>query len=231
MPPSSPATLRDEIAAVAARLIAEDGMDYAGAKRRAVRELLGDSREKPGADRMPDNALVEAAVRAYQALFMADSQPVRLASLRAAAADVMRFLDPFHPFLTGAAFNGTAGEHSDLHLQVFNDNAKEIEIFLLNAGIDFEVSEYEGHRRGRRDAAEVLSFVWPPRNRVARPGVHASTSETVHLAVLAPHDQHGARGAKGERGDLHAVESLIADASSRPGDAPPPSPTEHDFTP
>lgn len=220
MLPSGHPTLRDEIAAVAARLIAEDGMDYAGAKRRAVRELVGDTREKLASDCMPDNATVQAAVRAHQALFMADTQPARLSNLRRTAVEVMRFLDAFQPFLTGAAFNGTAGEHSDLHLQVFNDNAKDIEIFLLNAGIEFEVSQYEGNRRGTRDAAEVLSFVWPPRVSALRPGAHASPAEAVHLVVLDPRDLHGSRVAKTERGDLRAVETLIADESATRDDAP-----------
>ncbi len=211
MLPSNHPTLRDEIAAVAARLIAEDGMDYAGAKRRAVREVTGDARDRLASDCMPDNATVEAAVRAHQALFMADTQPARLLSLRRTAADVMRFLDAFEPFLTGAAFNGTAGEHSDLHLQVFSDNAKDIEIFLLNAGIEFEVSQLEVDRRKARDAAEVLSFVWPPRAVTLRPDARAARIEAVHLVVLDPRDQHAARGAKTERGDLRAVESLIAD--------------------
>ncbi len=210
MIPFGPPTLRDEIAAVAARLIAEDGMDYAGAKRRAMRELTGDTREKLVSDCMPDNATVEAAVRAHQALFMADTQPARLLSLRRTAAEVMRFLDGFQPFLTGAAFNGTAGEHSDVHLQVFNDNAKDIEIFLLNAGVEFEVAAYEADRRGTRDAAEVLSFVWPPRDGASRSGAPASLAEAVHLVVLDPRDQHAARGAKAERGDLRTVETLIA---------------------
>ena len=216
-------TLRDEIAAVAARLIAEDGMDYAGAKRRAVRELTGNSRDKLAADCMPDNATVESAVRAHQALFMADTQPARLASLRRTAVEVMRFLDAFQPFLTGAAFNGTAGEHSDIRLQVFNDNAKDIEIFLLNAGFEFEVSAYEGNRegnrRGTRDAAEVLSFVWPPRAGALRPGAPASPIEAVHLVVLDPRDQHASRGAKAERGDLRAVETLIAEEMRTRDDA------------
>lgn len=210
MLPSGPSTLRDEIAAVAARLIAEEGMDYGGAKRRAMRELTGDTRDKAASDCMPDNATVEAAVRTHQALFMADTQPLRLSSLRRTAVDVMRFLEAFQPFLTGAAFNGTAGEHSDLHLQVYNDNAKDIEIFLLNAGIEFEASAYEADRRGARDAAEVLSFAWPPRTGASRFGARGSTAEVVHLAVLDPRDQHASRGAKTERGDLRAVETLIA---------------------
>ncbi|MGI9024996.1 MAG: hypothetical protein ACR2GP_05365 [Burkholderiaceae bacterium] len=213
--PSDRPTLRDEIAAVAARLIAEDGMDYAGAKRRAVRELTGDARERLASDCMPDNAAVEAAVRAHQALFMADTQPVRLASLRRTAVEVMRFLDAFEPCLTGAAFNGTAGEHSDVHLLVFNDNAKDIEIFLLNAGIEFEVSEYGADRRGTRDATEVLSFVWPPRSIVPRRNLQQSPSEDVHLVVLDPRDQRSSRMAKADRGDLRAVEMLIAGDGSR----------------
>ena len=158
--PSNAPNLRDEIAAAAARMIAEDGLDYAGAKRRAAREVLGDA-DAPR-DCLPDNDQVQAAVREHQALFMSDTQPARLDALRRVARDVMRFLVDaglgLAPFVTGAIVNGTAGEHSDVHLQVFDDNAKDLEIHLLNAGIDFEVSETGGSRAG----GEVLSFLWPP---------------------------------------------------------------------
>ena len=222
MLPTIPPTLREEIAAVAARLIAEDGMDYAGAKRRAMHEVVGTARGKARADRMPDNATVEAAVRSYQALFMADTQPARLSGLRRTAVEVMRFLDDFHPYLTGAAFNGTAGEHSDLHLQVFSDNAKDIEIFLLNAGLEFEVSEHpDVDRPSVRDAAEMLSFMWPPRESVSWRGPASSPTEAVHLLVLDPRDQHASRGAKAERGDLRAIEALLAGDSQSMSDLSP----------
>ena len=42
--PSDPARLREEIAQAAARMIAEDGADYATAKRKAARQVLGDIR-------------------------------------------------------------------------------------------------------------------------------------------------------------------------------------------
>jgi hypothetical protein len=216
--PSNHPTLRDEIAAVAARLIAEDGLDYAGAKRRAVRELTGDT-QKLAADCMPDNATVEAAVRAHQALFMSDTQPARLLSLRHTAVDVMRFLESFHPYLSGAVFNGTAGEHSDVHLQVFNDNAKDIEIFLLNAGLEFEVSECASERAGSRDGAETLSFMWPPRARAMRPGPDRTPIEAIHLSVLDPRDQRSSRSPRTERGDLRAVEALISGSSGGANDS------------
>ena len=200
-------TLRDEIAAVAARLIAEDGLDYAGAKRRAAREVLGDG-QRAHPDCMPDNTQVEAAVREHQALFMADTQPARLLALRRSACDVMRFLDGaglgLTPFVSGAIVNGTAGEHSDIHLQVFDDNAKDLEIYLLNAGVEFEVSEHGG---GHASGGELLSFLWPQRRAFSR-SAPAGDQEAVHLAVLDPRDNRGFPA--GERADLRALEALIA---------------------
>ncbi len=213
--------LRDEVAAFAARLIAEDGLDYASAKRRAVRDLIGDERRAPS-DCVPDNAMVEDAVRAHQALFMADTQPARLLALRRTALDVMRFLESFEPVACGAIVNGTAGEHSDVHLQIHTDNAKDVEIFLLNAGIDFDASEGEGsHGAPARDGNEMLRFAWPPRTPVARAqGAHfAVDDEVVHLALLDPRDRGTTRGTKLARADIHALEALIAAAS----EADPPS--------
>ena len=198
---SNAPTLREEIAAAAARMIAEDGLDYAGAKRRAVREVLGEA-DAPR-DCLPDNDQVEAAVREHQALFMSDSQPARLMALRRAARDVLRFLADaglgLVPYVHGAIVNGTAGEHSDVHLLVFDDNAKDLEIHLLNAGIDFEVSEADSARAGD----ERLSFLWPPRSR------RGEVQEVVHLCVLDPRDQ---RSARGERADLRTLEALIDSA-------------------
>ena len=198
-------SLRDEIAAVAARFIAEDGLDYAGAKDRAAREVVGGPRAR--ADCMPDNARVEAAVREHHALFMADTQPARLAHLRLMARDVMQFLrdGPLELDVqaVGAIVNGTAGEHSDIHLQVHDDNAKDIEIFLLNASIDFDVTETAGRRGG-----ETLSFLWPPR-RPSPSGLRAAEAqEAVHLSVLDPRDRGS--GSHIERADLGALDRLIA---------------------
>src|SRR5690554_66079 len=68
--------LRAEIAACAARMIAEDGADYATAKRKACRQLLGDRRINGKI--IPDNSQIEDEVRAYNELFFADTQPARL---------------------------------------------------------------------------------------------------------------------------------------------------------
>ncbi len=72
--PLDPARVREEIAIAAARMIAEDGADYATAKRKAARQVLGTDSRAAG-EWLPDNEQIEAEVREYQALFQADSQP------------------------------------------------------------------------------------------------------------------------------------------------------------
>src|SRR5690606_23338070 len=96
--------LRAEIAALAARLIAEDGVDYGAAKQKAARQVLGNSRVRGKV--MPDNYQIEDEVRTYNELFFSDSQPARLLHLRRLALRLMDELAPFSPFLTGAVLNG-----------------------------------------------------------------------------------------------------------------------------
>ncbi|MDB5793629.1 MAG: hypothetical protein JWR25_8, partial [Noviherbaspirillum sp.] len=118
--------LRAEIAVAAARLIAEDGADYGTAKRKAAKQILGNSKVR--GEIMPDNAQIEDEVRIYNELFFNESQPARLLHLRKLALRMMEELLQFSPYLTGAVLNGTAGEHSDIHLQLFTDSSKDVQI-------------------------------------------------------------------------------------------------------
>ncbi len=188
----------------AARLIAEDGLDYGAAKRKAAREALGGQRVN--GEVLPGNEEIEQELRTYQALFLADSQPQRLRELRLAARTLMQLLESFEPRLVGAALNGTAGEHSDVHLELFTDSAKDVEIFLLNRGIDFDVQEIDNPRGKSRDCPEVIQFVW----RAAR----SARAEGVHLTVFATDDLRGALAGerRGEKADLAALEKLLTES-------------------
>ncbi|MCY7317360.1 MAG: hypothetical protein LH617_01290, partial [Ramlibacter sp.] len=62
--------LQSEIAATAARMVVEEGLEYGPAKRRAVRQLGLRARTA-----LPDNDLIEESVREYIELFCADTQP------------------------------------------------------------------------------------------------------------------------------------------------------------
>ena len=193
--------LRAEIAAAAARLVAQDGADYNAAKRKAAKQILGDTQPPPNL--LPDNAQIEEEVRIYQSLFHADTQPARLFRLRTLAVDIMEGLAAFHPFLTGAVLNGTAGAHDDIHLQLFADSAKEVEIFLLNRNLQIDISETPHFKGPRYDPVETVSFLWQ------QEGVHAELYELDDLRGAVK-----ARGDKVQRADIAAVRALLVNSTS-----------------
>jgi len=65
--------MRARIAAVAARIMAEDGIeDFATAKRKAARQLgAGDTQS------LPDNDEIESELRVYQSLYQGEEQRER----------------------------------------------------------------------------------------------------------------------------------------------------------
>lgn len=148
-------TLRREIAVAAARLIADAGLDYGSAKRKAVRQLLGGDPVPKGA--LPDNDDVDEALREHLDLFD-DGHRQRVQRMRAVALRLMRRLAAFQPYLTGAVWKGIVTEHAPIHLQLFHDDVKDVEMFLLNDGIEFEVTEMP-HFRSER-LVEALTFEW-----------------------------------------------------------------------
>jgi hypothetical protein len=168
--------LRTQIAVAAARLVAQDGADYGTARRKAARQVLGV--DQPAPNVIPDNLQIEDEVRKYQALFGGAQHAQRLFDLRTTALEVMDALSEFRPYLTGAVLNGTAGEHDDIHLQLFADSAKEVEIFLLNKNINIEISETPHFKGARHDPVETVSFLWH--------------NEAVHAELYEMNDLRGA---------------------------------------
>jgi hypothetical protein len=125
--------LRDRIAHLAARIMAEDGVDdFAYAKRKAARQA--GARD---AKAMPDNQEIEQALALYRSIYRKDDHPQILGLLRERALTVMRMLEAFRPQLTGSVLSGVAGRNSDIEVQAYADSAKEVEIFLLTRGVRF----------------------------------------------------------------------------------------------
>ncbi|MFG6462510.1 hypothetical protein ACG04Q_13105 [Roseateles sp. DXS20W] len=189
-----------EIAAAAARLIVDEGMDWGPAKQRAARDL--------GAPRaaLPGNDVVEDAVREHIAIFHAETQPGELRALRELAAVWMARLADFRPHLTGAVWRGTATRLSNIHLQLYCDDSKAAEIALLNRGVDFDVAETTANRR--QVDMLVLDTPCPALNERV----------TLCLTVLDFDDLRGALkpDARGltERGDLAALQKLLEEDPS-----------------
>ncbi len=190
--------LTQEIAATAARMVVEEGLEYGPAKQRALK-VLGLSR---GRAPLPGNDELEDEVRDYLALFCADTQPAELQALREVAAQWMERLAEFRPHLCGAVWRGTATRLSNVHLQLFCDDSKACEIALINWRVDYDVGATAGPRGQQID---VLSLAAPSRALGER--------VTVHLSILDFDDLRGAlkpdaRG-RSERGDLAALQKLM----------------------
>jgi hypothetical protein len=190
-----------EIAAAAARLIVEEGLDYGAAKRQAVKRLGMGARSA-----VPDNAQVEMAVEEYIALFCADTQPQELRVLRELALQWMQRLERFQPHLGGAVWRGTATRNSDIYLQLFCEDSKVAEITLIDMGVRFEARSVPGFQGTLVDALSV----------------HIRSDELgqnigVHLLIYDLNDIRGAlqpdaRG-RSPRGDAAALRRLIENAA------------------
>lgn len=128
---------RQRIAEEAARIMATEGVrDFAAAKRKAVAHL-GLSAER----NLPGNREIESALVAYQRLFRADSQPRRLRELREAAKQAMGLFSDFRPRLVGPVLAGTADEHAPVNLHLFADTPEQVDLFLMERQIPYELDE------------------------------------------------------------------------------------------
>jgi len=148
--------MRTRIAAAAARLMAEDGIDdFAFAKRKAARQLGAADTQS-----LPRNDEIEAELRAYRALYQAESHPEVIAELRRVALEAMSVLEPFRPYLTGPVLKGIAGPYAEIELQLFPDSAKDVEIFLLDRRISFSTHEGRRYSGDRARAVSLFSLTW-----------------------------------------------------------------------
>ncbi len=200
------AHLRQLIAQQAARMMAEDGVsDFAYAKKKAGRQLGAVDNSI-----LPSNAEIEEELKLYNALFLGEEQPENLRHLRQNALVTMRLLERFNPHLTGSVLDGTAGLYSETHIHLFADSIKEVEMFLLNQQIPFDVNEksYRVMNDGKRD-----------KKGDSRKTVPVFTLETelglIKLSVFEVDDirvatKRAADGSNAERLDLEGLKSLLA---------------------
>jgi|SRR5258706_11823965 len=148
--------MRTRIAAAAARIMAEDGVDdFALAKRKAARQLGALDTQA-----LPRNDEIEAELRAYRALYHADEHARVIEELRRVALKAMRALERFHPYLTGPVLKGTASPYAEIDLQLFPDSAKDVEIFLLDRGVSFTTHEARRYSGDTAHPVGVINLAW-----------------------------------------------------------------------
>lgn len=188
---------RSRIAHLAARLMAEDGIeDYATAKRKAARQAGA-----PDTRQLPTNDEVDAALRMHQALYQAEEHPRRLLALRRKAAAAMTALARFDPHLTGSVLSGSAGKYADINLQLYTDNAKAVEMFLIDGEIDYRPGQMRLYVGQEQRTLPVFTL--------------DDTGTEVQLVVFDADDLRAAvrstpEGKPMERARLAAVAALVA---------------------
>ena len=199
---------RARIAAAAARIMAEDGIDdFALAKRKAARQVGAEETQA-----LPANDEIEAELRAYRALYQPAEHPERIAELRRIALNAMRELQSFNPYLTGAVLSGLAGRYAEIDLQLFPESAKDVEIFLIDRDLPYSTSEGRRYSGDRARSVTVLSLTWQ--------------GAPLRLLIFDPRDERLAlkttqAGRVAERAGLAEVGALIAADSHEENDARP----------
>jgi len=184
---------RTRVAQLAARLIAEHGLaDWSMAKRKACRQLGLDDKES-----LPGNEEIQQALRDYNSLFRAAEHAEALLRQRRSALRWMERLRRWRPVLVGGVAAGWATEHSDVRVELEADDAKSVELALINAGIDYSPID-----ASRAPASELL---------VGR------GADAVRLVILTPQQRRNRpRGDEDQRMTLAELRThLDADASSR----------------
>ena len=188
---------RSQIAHLAARLMAEDGIeDYALAKRKAARQAgTPDTRE------LPTNGEIDLALREYRQIYHHDEHRDRLRELRGIAVRVMRELAQFNPYLTGSVLSGNAGRYADINLQLFTDNVKAVELYLIDLGIPYRAAQGRLYVAGEPRTVSVYNI--------------SDEGAEIRITVLTTRELRGPlktspEGKAIERAKLQVVEDLLA---------------------
>jgi hypothetical protein len=196
-------SMRARIAAAAARIMAEDGIDdFALAKRKAARSLGAAETEA-----LPANSEIEAELIAYRALYQADEHPHRIAELRELALGAMQALQQFRPYLTGPVLKGIAGPYAEIDLQLFPESSKEVELFLLERNIQFDTQEARRFSGDRVHAVSVFTLVWQ--------------DTPLKLSIFDPRDERVAlktsqAGRVMDRAGIAEVDALVRSGADSP---------------
>jgi hypothetical protein len=186
--PPRDAQNRTRIAQVAARLIAEHGIaDWSLAKRKAARQLMLSDREPlPGDDEI-EQALVE-----HHALFGGSEHAATLRAQREEALAWMTRLAAFRPTLIGGVAAGWASSHSDIRLELVADDAKDVELALINAGVAYRAvparaasAATELHIETARSAVRLIVVSEPARWQKPRRRADGAAEPRLSASALA----------------------------------------------
>jgi hypothetical protein len=128
--------VKKHIASMAAEIIIEEGVsDYLYAKRKAAKYLNYTSYQT-----LPSNNEIDDAIREHQATFPTNNAE-NFIFYKEIAIKIMNELEPFNPLITGTLQEGRVTNNQKILINLFADNFKEIEYFLLSNNYQFKTKD------------------------------------------------------------------------------------------
>ncbi|WP_298610040.1 hypothetical protein [uncultured Thiothrix sp.] len=181
--------LRQLVADETARLLYEEGYrDYRVAKQKAAQRLGADNQAK----NQPSNEEIEQALQDYVQLLDQAEHQANLKLHREIALEAMEFLQPFQPYLTGSALDGTAGPLSAVTLHLSANRAEDVLFHLEEQNIPFQIQERKV-KAGKKqdyfpllrlyvDNVEVELMIFPDDGRASMSALNSMTGKGLKRA-------------------------------------------------
>ncbi len=145
--------LRQLVADETARLLYEEGYrDYRVAKQKAAQRLGADNQAK----NQPSNEEIAQALQDYVQLLDPVEHQANLKLHREIALEAMEFLQPFQPYLTGSALEGTSGPLSAVTLHLSANRAEDVIFHLEEQNIPFQIQERKVKAGKKQDYFPLL---------------------------------------------------------------------------
>lgn len=174
MPRQQQQRQRQALADSVARLMREQGIqDFQLAKRKACAAL--GIKNGP----LPDNREIAAALHLQESLFSGRDYPQRQQALLQLAMQLLAWLAPFAPRLSGQVAGGVITAHSRLQLHLFDDQPEAVDLFLQARGVDYRLEALrlrfsDGYRRlpaycFQQQGTEITAVLFSLRQRSQAP--------------------------------------------------------------
>lgn len=145
--------LRQLVADETARLLYEEGYrDYRVAKQKAAQRLGADNQAK----NQPSNEEIAQALQDYVQFLDPVEHQANLKLHREIALEAMEFLQPFQPYLTGSALEGTSGPLSAVTLHLSANRAEDVIFHLEEQNIPFQIQERKVKAGKKQDYFPLL---------------------------------------------------------------------------
>jgi hypothetical protein len=112
----------------------------------------------------------------------------------------MRELEQFQPYLTGSVLNGNAGKYADINLQLYTDNGKAVEMYLIERGIPYKAGQTRLYSGGEACVVPFYTVGGRKRSHRAHGAFHARAADP---------DQDQPEGKAIERAKLATVQQML----------------------